>query len=108
MVVLLSSTAVIITAPLCLRRLSQLDMAVYYSYGHIPSREKRERFQQRSAAHPKGDDRGCHPACARGRFAFSHRGGGCGGRLAGNGLPLLPHARVSATRGGRGRPRAAG
>src|SRR5918992_3035584 len=105
MVVLLSSTAVIITAPLCLRRLSQIDMAVYYSYGRPPSRQEREKFQQRSAAHPEGDDRGCHSACARGRFAFSHRGGGCGGRLAGNGLPLLPYARVFASRGARARPR---
>src|SRR5919107_5007777 len=99
MVVLLSSTAVIITAPLCLRRLSQFDMAVYYSYGRPPSRQERERFQQRSAAHPKGDDRGCYPACARRRFAFSHRGGGCGGRLPGNGPPVLPYPQGLTPRG---------
>src|SRR5918993_5152489 len=36
----------------------------HYSYGCTPSREKREEFQQRSAAHPRGDDRGRNAARA--------------------------------------------
>src|SRR5215212_1211198 len=105
MVVLLFSAAVMIATPLFLRRASQFDMAVYYSYGLTPSREKGEKFQQRSAAHKGSDDRSRNPAGARGRFAVCHQGSRRGGRFACYRLLLLPHARVAASRGVRARPR---